>query len=520
MLRNDLPAQPQPPKGNVTLPQLSAPVVESADAAPIAVSRIVVAGSTVFPAEVLQALVADVASGNRTLGELQMAAARITAYYRQAGYFLARAILPQQKMTDGVVTIAVLEGKLEKVQIDNASRVSDATVNAYLAELMPGAVLQKAPTDRALLLLSDLPGVGGVDSRLEAGATQGETVLVTNLAAAPAWSGRLWADNYGYLYTGQNRLGASIDLNSPLGYGERFSARLIASDGSLLDGLLSAQVPVGGDGWTLGASLAHSTYQLGNAFATLDALGTADTAEAFARYPLLRSASANVYTQMGLGYRKLHDEVRSVSTQVDKWAQIATLSVQADARDGWGGGGVTQGSLGLSAGNLHIDSPIAAALDALGPKTEGGYAKWPWSLERQQAIVGNLSLRAQLRGQWTDKNLDSSEKFSLGGANGVRAYPSGEAIGDRGWLGSLDLIYAITPEVSASLFYDQGAVTVNAQPYLSTPNTLTRNGAGLGLAGNYGAFYGRFAVAWRGSEVATAEPDDHVRFWAQAGWWF
>ena len=34
--------------------------------------------------------------------------------------------------------------------------------------------------------------------------------------------------------------------------------------------------------------------------------------------------------------------------------------------------------------------------------------------------------------QLSSKNLDSSEKFTLGGIGGVEAYPSGEASGDEG----------------------------------------------------------------------------------------
>ena len=142
------------------------------------------------------------------------------------------------------------------------------------------------------------------------------------------------------------------------------------------------------------------------------------------------------------------------------------------------------------------------------------------SISRQQGLTGKLSLSAQLRGQWANKNLDSSEKFSLGGASGVRAYPSGEAYGDSGWLGSVELRYAVLPQMAASMFYDAGAVRVNAKPYLLTSNERSLSGVGIGLAGAYDAFDWRMTLAWRNGEPSTSEPDKKPRFWAQAGWRF
>ena len=521
--RDAVVVKPAVPQTNTTLPQtgvLAPPASKSTDPTPIPIKSITITGATLFSADVLHALVANVATGTHTLGELQEAANRITAHYRKAGYFLARAYLPAQKMEGGQVTIAVLEGKLEQVKLENTSRVSDALVNARLAHFVSGTVLRKEPLDRALLLLGELPGVGGVDSRLAPGTQVGETVLIAKLNAAPLASGRVEADNYGGLYTGRNRLGASVDVNSPFGWGERFSARFMGSDSDLLYGRLAAQVPVNSRGLVMGAAVGRTTYALGDTFAGLDAVGRSTSRELFARYPLLRSVDANVYAQAAYEQRKLRDEVRSTATTTDKHAHMGTLSLQADARDGWGGGGSTQGSVALSQGRLGIDSPDAAALDAAGAQTVGRYTKWAWAVQRQQALGVGWSLGAQVRGQRAGQNLDSSEKLSLGGANGVRAYASGEATGDKGWLASLELRYAINPQVSASVFYDAGQVTVNAKPYLASPNTLRRSGTGLGLAGSYGAFDWQAAMAWRGGDAGTAEPDRQTRFWVQAGWRF
>lgn len=520
LLNEQKPIQTVPPKGKAVLPKLAEPASTSTESTPIEVERLRVLGSTVFSAEVLEALVADVAGQQRSLRELQIAAARITAYYRRAGYSLARAYLPQQKMQDGLVTIEVLEGRLEKVQIDNVSRLSDGVVQARLSGVKTGEAFNKSATDRALLLLSDTPGAGVVNSRFAPGSQRGESVLVTKLDGAPLVSGRLEADNHGGLYTGRNRLGASADLNSALGYGERFSGKLLASDGELYNASLAALVPLGSDGLTLGAAVSYNTYALGNTFSVLDAVGHSTTAELNVRYPWVRSVDFNLYSLAGYEYRKLKDEIRSTATVTEKHANLASITLFGDMRDGLGGGGLTQVNLTLSSGHLSFDSPSAAALDAVGAKTAGSYTKLALSLERQQALPANFHLNLRLRSQWTDYNLDSSEKFGLGGPYGVRAYASNEALGDRGWFGSMELRYNINQWLAANVFHDHGEVSVNAHPYLSTANTLRRSGNGFGVTGNYGTFDWRAYAAWRDGEVGTAEPDKRGRLWLQAGWRF
>ena len=131
-----------------------------------------------------------------------------------------------------------------------------------------------------------------------------------------------------------------------------------------------------------------------------------------------------------------------------------------------------------------------------------------------------MTFSASLRGQQASKNLDSSEKFSLGGPYGVRAYACGEASGDEGWLGSLELRHGITSSLAASVFPDFGRVSINAKPYLDGSNTQKRSGTGFGPQGGIGSLDWRLIFAWRGSELGTAEADKRLRVWAQAGWRF
>lgn len=508
------------PRAGPVLPESDYKPSSSEDTTPIEVKGIKIQGATVFSESELQKIVEHFSTGTHTLGELQFAAVRITAHYRKAGYFLARAYLPKQSLQDGVVTIKVLEGSLGELKLENNSRVSDEKANAMLGKIEQGKPVQNTTTNRALLLLSDLPGVDNLEARVEPGANTGETNLVTSLSESRVFSGGFEFDNYGSLYSGRYRVGGNINLNSPFGYGEQLSTRLLISDEDLIYGRLGAQVPISSDGLTLSGGYNRTQYSLGDTFDPLDARGNSDTVDLTLRYPFIRSQKLNVYGSLSAEYRKLQDEIHSTNTKTDKNAKVGNAAIYADWRDALGGGAANQAGITFSHGDLNIETASAALIDAVGAKTEGSYSKWNWNLSRQQAITQKLSANVQARGQFTSDNLDSAEKFVLGGPFGVRAYPTGEGAADIGWLINAELRYVMLPQLSASIFYDAGGIEVNADPFLTTDNTRDIAGYGLGLSGFYKAFDWRATAAWRTKGESVSEPDKRPRFWLHGGWGF
>ncbi len=129
-------------------------------------------------------------------------------------------------------------------------------------------------------------------------------------------------------------------------------------------------------------------------------------------------------------------------------------------------------------------------------------------------------VRSRTTGQWAGKNLDSSEKFVLGGAYGIRAYPQGEAAGDEGWLATAELRHRLSRYLQWSLFYDAGGIDINRKPFAAGANSRHLSGYGIGLAANWGGLTVKADVAWRGDEAPTSDRDRQPRTWAMAGWRF
>jgi len=128
-----------------------------------------VTGNTVFAESELVELVREYVGKEVAFADLEQAAARISRYYREHGYMVARAYIPTQTITtDAVAEIAVIEGRFGKVELDNKSRVRDSVARGYL-DAFPGTVVTEPPLERKLLLLNDLPGVGEARATLKPG---------------------------------------------------------------------------------------------------------------------------------------------------------------------------------------------------------------------------------------------------------------------------------------------------------------------------------------------------------------
>jgi hemolysin activation/secretion protein len=177
--------------------------------------------------------------------------------------------------------------------------------------------------------------------------------------------------------------------------------------------------------------------------------------------------------------------------------------------------------LSVVSGHLSINSASALAIDAASAQTHGSYSRLSYSLSRLQRIGASQQLWLLVTGQNASKNLDSSEKFSLGGANGVRAYPLGEASGDEGYRATLELRHQVLPLVQASVFYDIGSVSINKTPFGPTANNRrTLSAVGVGLNASIRRVQLKASLAWRASsEQANSIPASAIHapmLWVQA----
>ena len=476
-------------------------------------------GVTVFNPSQLQALLADRIGKTLGFAELETAANTITVFYRQQGYFGATAYLPAQEIKDGVVEITVVEGRLGKIKLNRQPdvRLKESIARGYLDHIPADRPLNEREVERALLLLNDLPGIS-VSGVLEPGETPGTGNLIIQMNEGRRVSGSLDFDNSGSRSTGENRVGVGMNLNDPSGLGDLLSLRALqAQAGGVKNVSAAYAIPVNSLGTKAEINVSALDYRLGKEFAALQAAGEARVAGAKISHSFIRSRSLNLIGQVGVESKKLEDRVESSNSISDKTSRNLSLRLAADRVDDWLGGGASYLAVSYTRGRLDLDTPSVSAQDAGldGRQTQGGFQKWNYTLSRQQVIASNWSWYAAVNGQGAMKNLDSSEKFSLGGPYGVRAYPSAQAAADEGLVANLELRYILPQtllpgEWMLSGFVDAGRARINKDPLPTDSDnlrTLYGNGIGLSWAG-YKGLNLRTSLAWGGAERIQADASD------------
>jgi hemolysin activation/secretion protein len=414
-------------------------------------------GSTLLTQAQIDSLLQNFTAVPISIKQINEAAAWVQRAHEAQGR-LARVVLPQQDVTEGVVRMQVLEARLGAVVLDGqaAARVSPEIVQAIVRHpISEGGVLNTHRINRGLLLADDLSGVS-VTGQLKSGQAEGTTDVLVRTLDEPATMFEVALDNGNARSVGEWRAIGSVLWLSPLGFGENYSAQALRSEGA--DYLrLGAGAPLGSSGLKSNVSLSHMDYKIvaqDDEGSVPNIKGSAQTLGADLAYPLIRSRAQNLYVTLGF-QRRDYENVVDNARDSDYRVTAYSLDLSGNHFDSFGGAGSNAYSLSLVNGRVKKLDFISGNDEA----TLGDYKKVVWRVSRQQAVSRGVTLYTSVQGQHTGtKPLDSSENMSLGGPSGVRAYPVGEASGPQGALTNIELRWALSSDWLVAPFYDYGRV--------------------------------------------------------------
>lgn len=486
----------------------------------VLLQAVTVSGNKLFDAATLSGAVGEVKGKSFDLAGLRGLADKVANYYWIHGYPFTRTFIPPQDLKNGELQIQVLEGHYGKVVAESSDPWLSQGAQKFLAALQTGDAIESTELERAMLILGNQPGIK-IRPLIRPGEATGAGDLTVNVERTARYTGMVGVDNTGSRYTGEYRLQAAVNANSQFLFGDRLTVRGILSDKSLWLGGADYELPLGGSGLRGQIGYLENHYALGGQFSSLDATGYAKVSTAKLSYSVVRSQVLNVLLSGGYQHKDLQDRYNATQTVVSKSSDALPIAVQFDVRDRFAGGGITYGLATWTGGNLNLNG-VYAATDATTARTEGHFSKYTLDVARIQRLPADFALYGRFSGQWTTQNLDSSERFGLGGVYGVRAYPVGEGMGDKGWLGQVELRYlagAFTPFV----FYDAGSIQTNAKPWGTvTNNTRDIAGAGVGLRYEHQGWSVDSTLAWRtqGGDALSDTRQNNPRFWLMAAYAF
>lgn len=449
------------------------------------VSGIQLAGSTVFSAEDFAELFAQYTGRTVTFNELLQLRSAVTQRYVEAGYLTSGAFIPPQTLDNGIVTVQVVEGEIEDIEIVGTRRLSPDYIRSRLA-------LVAQPPIKADTLLAGLqrlqinPLIETVSADLQAGVRPGTSVLRVEVTEADSFDVTVGTDNGRSPNIGSIRRSIGVNEGNLFGIGDRVSLSYANTEGSnSLDFSYSVPVSPYNTRLYLDAGISDSQV-IDSIFRVLQISSDSYYGEIGITHPLIESPTQELSLGLALSHKRSQtrlgiDDIGPFPlspgaddngrTRVSalrfsqNWTQRSQQQVLA-AR--------SQFNLGLNLFNATTNQDDVPDSQFFSWRGQGQWVR----------LLGKDSLFF-LRGdlQLATDSLLSSEQFGLGGQQTVRGYRQDALLRDNGALLSAEARFPILRFAENSLiqitpFLDMGA----AWNYRDTPpgnNVLVGTGIGL-----------------------------------------
>ena len=524
-LPTELPTEPPEPAETSPIeePTPSADPGESNSQVNISVDRIEVVGNTVLSEADIVKITQPLTGQTVTLSQLNEAADAITQLYLARGYITSRAVLPEQAITDGIVTIQVSEGALGDIQVNGLSRLNERYITSRLQHGVTTPFNANQLEEQLRLLRFD-PLVETIQGRLQPGETAGESILTVEAEEADSWRVGLGVDNYGTPSTGSERMSASVAYQNLTGWGDTLSTsytRSTTGGSNVWD--IGYRLPVNSLDGALSLRAAFDNFELtsGRFSGAID--GSSDRYEISFRQPLVRSLRQEFALSAGFTYRNGKNFLGPSSIDIDRVASAPSTDINSvdsapstdiDSVDSAPSTDIDSVDSAPSADINRIDSVTSVfkfgqdytrrdargvwglrsqfsfgtglfdATDNSDDVADGQFFSWLGQVQRIQRLSRDNLLIIQSDLQITPDDLLPVEQFLIGGGRSLRGYRQNARRGDNGFRFSIEDRITLTRDeetenavIQIAPFLDAGAVWSNSR--YTSQNLLA--GAGLGF---------------------------------------
>ncbi len=453
-------------------------------------SSVAIEGASVFTPEQLRVLYADQLGQSTKLGYAWHLAGRITEQYRKAGYFLSRAYVPAQKITDGQLRIGVAEGYIAQVEVQGDSG-KHSIIKVYIADLTQQRPVNAQAIESLILRLDDLPGVN-FKALIQPHPESPNAARLVLQESEDKASASLSVHNFGSRFIGPYLAGLNYeDSFLPMQH-----TRLNLTTSLPADELysLAAQHDIAlAPALTLSLSGNYANSSPGGALEASEIESNSVRLGAALRWQVLRQRQQNLAFSARLDAQNSKGDIFKNTPLTRDRIRALRLEASYDTDDDW-------------QGYNYFNATASQGLSLLGASNSGDanlsrgeaapdFTTLNVSYARLQPVFGQWMLIGQSNAQIADGPLYSAEEFGYGGANFGRAYDPSELTGDHGIAASLELRYnglerwqalSVTPYG----FYDVGKVW--NEDIASKPAAASSAGFGLllahdsGISGNLG----------------------------------
>lgn len=445
----------------------------------VTINQVVFPKSAVFTDEELQSYAAPIINKTVSIEEINKVIENISKAYVMADYFTSRAYLPEQNVTDGVLHIALYEGRVGKITVSNNKWTRSSYVTNRI-DTKEGDLFKLRALEKQVIGFNNDNDVK-LNVQIKPGEEQGTTDVEIKTDNKLPFHITGVFDNQGRENIGVLRGGAIISTDSLLGFRDKFAAGGYFGKSSQVV-FSDYNIPVNKRGTRVGASFAYNHVAIKNGpFKDFGITGKTFGYTGYVTHPLVKkdNFTLNSYTA---GNVKLTSTDISDMTLFKTHTYSGTQGINArwDTKRGiWLTG--HYGTVG------YFDSD---GLNRVYFKYEGNGIRLH---DFGHGIIGEF----KVAGQWspTDK-LPWIEQYQTGGLSSIRGYSEGTLIGRSGYTANAEIITKIpflpkklgtekigyiNPQeiVKAAVFVDHGAIFSDTNGSLPSSQFLVSTGAGL-----------------------------------------
>lgn len=294
-LRQDERARPKlKPTVTIAKPQAGTSNVGEA----VLAGAIRVQGATALPPSAFARTIEPYVGRTLAPADLQALASDVADVARSAGFGLATAWVPQQRIGNGVLTVALDEGRIDGIEIEGNGGI----VRRALAPLASGRPIRTAELERQLLLAGDIAGVRVRNARLD--RRGGRSILVVT-AVQKRIEARAYLDNWGSATIGPVRARLTVDFNGLFSGNDQLTVGGVLtpaqpSEFALVRAAYTIPVGTAGTEASFGGYFAKS--QPGAALSGRDIAGRSVEVDASIRHPFVRSRAGSIWGASTFGF--------------------------------------------------------------------------------------------------------------------------------------------------------------------------------------------------------------------------
>ncbi len=453
--------------------------------------------SEILEREDLEGLAAPYRGRSLAFADLRKLVEAINALYRSKGVVTARAVLPPQEVTDGVVRIRLVEGRVGLIRLEG-NATTDAGYVTDRLRLKPSMLVDPGLLERDLIRFNR-SNDAQLRAELRPGAEFGQTDVLVAITEPKRDDARLFVDNAGSAPTGELRAGAAWLRRSLTGRRDDFYASIVEAEGHH-GKYLTYGAPVGVRGTRVNVGWFNDKTRITNGLiAALNVSGEATTLQTSLRHPLVSETALQLDGLLAL--RKRHT-VNWLDTTLLQAANLYSASAGLELQ------------LPDETGFWLWSAERVAGRNVPFAADKRPYHVWRGTVRRSLALdpAFGWTFVGALGWQYTeDELLPSAEQFIIGGESSVRGFSSGLLAGDRGMTVNLEFHRVLPlPEVSpwkasGFLFFDYGETRPFRPPgNPRSADVITSTGGGLSFSRGKSAS-GRIVI---GLPIKNREPEE------------